>query len=330
MQNRDPFSSVAAHAWMAHVMGLATSFYERQLWSSPHAAQARALLRSRRISDQTAKLFRLGFAPPGWERLQRYMAVQGVPLPALEQLGLVIARRRGSGYFDKFRARLIFPTTDAQRVISLAGRAIMPADQGPKYNRTKSTDLSRATPALFALDHASPQLARTGRALLVEGFFDAMSLHQAGLTATAALSGTSLSSEQIDRLARAGARSMTLLFDGDAGGRASAQRLAAHLYRAPLPCRLACCPDGQDPDQVVHALGAGGVAALFEAAREPADLMIDAVSVSAHASIEAKARVLQELLAALAQTSRRPSSMQVDRISLLFGISAATVRHELL
>src|SRR5471030_729834 len=245
----------ADYSWMPRILETVTSYFSHLLWTSPDAEPARALLAKRRISDESAKAFRLGFAPPGWETTHRNLRSEGIAVEQLELLGLAIARKKTSGHFDKFRSRLIFPITASHQVVALAGRTVLTNDPGPKYTRTLSTPLSRTTTALFGLDQAEVHVAATGMVLLVEGFIDAIVLHQHGLRATAALSGTALSDEEIALLARGGARSMALLFDGDAGGRAAARHLASRLRHAPLPSTIAFCPEGQDPDDVVRADG---------------------------------------------------------------------------
>ena len=198
--------------------------------------EALAYLRSRGLSEETIHRFGLGYAPPSFEGLTAHLRRKGIPLEGGVRAG-VLVEREGRVY-DRFRNRIIFPLKDALgRVVAFSGRVLGDASHSehkaePKYLNSPETPLFRKREVLFAYPEAKARL-REGRAILVEGLFDALALHQLGFEESVAVLGSSLSEEQALLLKKQGVRAVYLAFDRDeAGRRATLESLDREVVRS--------------------------------------------------------------------------------------------------
>ncbi|MBI2324400.1 MAG: DNA primase [Chloroflexi bacterium] len=248
----------------------AAHFYFRQALRGTEAGKAAAgYLAGRGIKLETVEKFGLGYAPSFPDGLLGYLRKKGYTDAEAVASGLVIDHERG--LFDRFRDRLMIPIRDGKgRVIAFAGRA-MRAAQPAKYMNSPSTPLFDKSATLFALDVAKAQVRRKSEAVIVEGQFDAISCHQAGLDNAVASMGTALTAGQYRILDDLKIDKAIVAFDGDAAGTASAEKrgreLAAivqrHVSRAGrrgsvatrtgLGVYVAALPEGMDPDQLARS-----------------------------------------------------------------------------
>jgi len=243
----------------------AARYFQYVLWSLPAGEPGRRLLAERGVADDLAHRFGVGFAPaggPGGNGLVRYLAAHDVSLADAAEAGL--ASRGGR---DLFRERLVFPIADERgRVLGFGGRALGGAI--PKYLNTPETGLYHKSTALFGLDQARDALRQRRLAVVVEGYFDVLAAHAAGVTNTVASSGTALTRDQVRILARH-ADHVVLCFDGDDAGRKAASRAVDLCAAESLPARIAVMPAGfKDPDEMVRRDPPGFAALVAEAAPE--------------------------------------------------------------
>lgn len=184
------------------VMGLTTSFYQHALYA-PQGREALAYLSEKRqMSKETIQKFQLGYAPAGWETLMGYLVQQKqIPVSLVEEAGLVVPRKTGNGFYDRFRDRLMIPINDTRgRVIAFGGRSL--GDEEPKYLNSPETELFNKSSVLFAMDHAREAISKSDQAIVVEGYFDAIALHQAGIEQAIATMGVALNADQMKQLLR--------------------------------------------------------------------------------------------------------------------------------
>ena len=190
--------------------------------SSTRSTRARRYLVERGLSEATARRFRLGYAPEGWDHLLGAARAEGYGPEALLGAGLVLPRQTGGGHYDRFRGRLIFPIADTQgRVIAFGGRAL--GAEEPKYLNSPETALYSKGQTLYALHQARETMSTTRRALLVEGYIDCLMAHQSGLGETVAVLGTALTPHHLGLLRRY-ADEVVLFFDADRAGAEAARR----------------------------------------------------------------------------------------------------------
>lgn len=243
----------------------ATEFFERALWVSDAGEKARQYLFQRQISHATARRFRLGYALPAWDALLRTATEASLSVPELLRAGLVQRTRSGDHYIDRFRDRLMFPICNAQGdVIGFGGRALGEGE-GAKYLNTPETPLFQKRKCLYALHLAIPALREKGYALLVEGYMDAIALHQAGFTNTVATLGTALTAETVQTLRRYTQR-VLVAYDSDSAGLNAVLRGAELFREHDLEVRFIALPEGYDPDSFLREHGAAAFRPLVEGA----------------------------------------------------------------
>ncbi|MBO9622781.1 MAG: DNA primase [Sphingomonas sp.] len=225
-------------------------------------AEARAVLRKRGISEETARSFGLGFAPDSRGKLKEALKSYGDAM--LVEAGLLIAVDDKDPY-DRFRGRLMIPIRDARgRTIAFGGRII--GDGEPKYLNSPETPLFDKGRTLYNLDRAQAAARKANRIIAVEGYMDVIALAQAGFGEAVAPLGTALTEHQLERLWRM-AEVPLLCFDGDAAGQKAALRAAHRALPMLQPGRslaFVTLPDGLDPDDLVRSKGAAAFEALLK------------------------------------------------------------------
>lgn len=254
------------------IVSVAAKFYEHALYQ-PDGEQALTYLREeRKLKDETIKHFLLGYAPEGWQTLYCYLVEQKrYPVNLVEQAGLVVPRKGGSGYYDRFRDRLIVPIHDAQnRLIGFGGRTLN-ADAKPKYLNSPETELFDKGRTLYGLDKAKAAIAKQDRAIVVEGYFDVIALHAAGITCAVASLGTALNAGQVKQLLKyTESKQIVFNFDADSAGVRAAERgigeVADMAYRGDVQLRILNIPDGKDPDDYLRVHTPEEYIALADAA----------------------------------------------------------------
>ena len=244
---------------------LAARYFEYVLWDLPAGEPGRRLLAERQVDAALARRFRVGFAAPGGaagDSLVRWLAARGAQPGEAAEAGL--ASRGGR---DLFRNRLVFPIADERgQVLGFGGRAL--GDATPKYLNTPETGLYHKSTALFGIDQAREGLRESRVAVVVEGYFDVLAAHAAGVGNAVASSGTALTREQVRILARHADRAV-LCFDGDSAGRRAAARAVELCSADGLPARIAVMPPGiKDPDEMVRRDPQGFAHLIAEAAPE--------------------------------------------------------------
>lgn len=231
----------------------ATDFFRRCLRDPRLGAAAQAYLAERGIDEAASEHFRLGYAPADWRALGDHLARKGVSMELALELGLVARQPRAGGFYDRFRHRLVCPVIlSGGEVAGFSARRLDDADEkaGAKYINSPESPVYKKSRLLFGVHRARDAFRRTGRAVLVEGNFDVISLHQAELEETVAPLGTALTEEQVDQLRRL-AGEVVLVYDGDRAGRAATLKAVEALVAADVGARIASLPGGEDPDSLV-------------------------------------------------------------------------------
>jgi len=237
------------------ISALTANFYEHALRQTQGEEPLAYLKSERQLSEETIQQFQLGYAPQGWEALYSYLVEQkNYPAQLVEQAGLIVPRKNGgSGYYDRFRNRIMIPIRDTQgRVIGFGGRAL--GDEQPKYLNSPETELFDKGKTLFALDTAKTAISKADRAVVVEGYFDAIALQAAGISNAVASLGTALSLNQVRQLLRyTDSKQIILNFDADKAGTQAAERAIGEIeklaYQGEVQLRVLNIPDGKDADE---------------------------------------------------------------------------------
>ena len=242
---------------------LAGEFYRRVLESDEAGAAGRSYLERRGVTPETAGIYRLGFAPAGWDNLAKFLQKKGISPEQAEKLGL-LRKKDGGGYYDTFRNRLLFTISDLHgRAIGFGGRVM--DDSLPKYINSPESAIYRKSEVLFGLDLAKKGMREKGGAIIVEGYFDHLALYTAGFTNVVATCGTALTAPHLKILRRYAER-VYMLFDGDDAGRKATLRSMELFLEEGFPARVIEVPSGDDPDTFIRREGAAAFEPLMESA----------------------------------------------------------------
>jgi DNA primase len=258
---------------------VAAEFYAEQLMG-PDAAAARAFLAERSFDRADAELFGVGFAPKGWDALQRHLQGRGFTQAELVASGLMSQGQRG--IYDRFRGRVMWPIRDVTgAVIGFGARRLFEDDQGPKYLNTPETSLYKKSHVLYGIDLAKREIAKGKRVVVVEGYTDVMAAHLSGVTTAVATCGTAFGADHAkvvrrllgDTTAGGGMQlasggtvggEIIFTFDGDAAGQKAAERAYGEDQRFFAQTYVAVADGGMDPCDLRMAKGPEAVRALVD------------------------------------------------------------------
>jgi DNA primase len=257
---------VAAHA-------AAAEFYAAQLLT-PGGRPAREFLAQRGFDREAAQRYGCGLAPDAWDTLARHLRQRGFTPPELITAGLAREGRSGS-LIDRFRRRLLWPIRDISGdVIGFGARKLFDDDDGPKYLNTPETPFYKKSHVLYGIDQAKREIAKQGKAVIVEGYTDVMACHLAGVPTAVATCGTAFGADHVGVLRRllmdtdTFAGEIIFTFDGDAAGQRAALRAFEDDQKFVAQTFIAVGPDNMDPCELRLAKGDVAVRDLV-ARREP-------------------------------------------------------------
>jgi len=305
--------------------------YQRILLEHESGEAGRAYLATRALKPETIKDFQVGFAPDRFDALEKWAQQKKIPLELMEQAGLMVKSDKRSGYYDRFRNRLMFPIRDeAGRVIGFSGRAIVKDEKSGKYVNSPETPLFHKSRVLFAIDKARRAMADSRVAIVCEGQIDAIRCHEAGLANVVASQGTALTSDHA-RMIRRYADEVILVLDADAAGQKAALKSSAAFIAEELSVRVASLPAGEDPDSLVRDHGAEALRSRVADAVSALDFLIDVMAsrenLKEEAGLMRTARAVQSLIA------HAPGAVQRDRMvqraAERLGLSTAALRRDL-
>jgi DNA primase len=247
----DEESALKAAVYEMHE--LAGQLFQQMLASSGGAA-AREYVAKRAITPEAQEEFGLGFVDRSGQTLVRAFQKRNYTPQQMEASGLVMSRQDGSGFFDRFRGRLMFPIhNESGKIIAFAGRAMSPDDE-PKYMNSPETAIYRKSYVLYNLNRSRKHIRQVDHSILVEGYMDVIGLHQAGVYETVASCGTALTDHQVRSLRRHSDK-IVVNFDPDAAGSTAAERSVQMLLEEGLHVRVLQLQGGLDPDDFVQEHG---------------------------------------------------------------------------
>ncbi len=236
------------------ILASATSFYQHTLRQSSGTLALEYLTTERGLTEETLQKFKLGYAPAGWDTIYNYLVEhKGYPVQLVEKSGLIVLKNSGNNYYDRFRNRLMIPISDLQgRIIGFGGRTL--TDEQPKYLNSPETELFNKGQILFGLDHAYKSIIKEDKVIIVEGYFDAIALHQSGINNVVASLGTALSLHQIKQgLKYSDSKEIILNFDADKAGIKATDKAINEMlnltYKGQIRLRIINIPDGKDADE---------------------------------------------------------------------------------
>jgi DNA primase len=257
-------------------------------------------LLKRGMTKKTIDAFKLGFAPDGWDHLINHLRSRKKSLEMALLAGLIVARKRGVGFYDRFRNRIVFPIFNAQnQTVGFGGRVM---DDGlPKYLNSPETPVYSKSRSLYGLHQARQQCRAKKTVYVVEGYFDLLAMHQFGFENTVATLGTSLTAEHVQILkgfVGEGGQAV-LVYDSDQAGIKAAQRSVAVFQKGLLAARILVLPKGHDPDSFLMANGPADFSMAAEQAMGMIGFMVESAVDKHGLSIDGKVRIVNDLKAAI-------------------------------
>jgi DNA primase len=301
----------------------------RKTLKGPEGKAARDYLSQRGVGSEAVERFQLGYALAEWDGLVREITRLGLAPRQIEAAGLALPRQGGRGYYDRFRDRLMIPICDSTgKIVGFGGRAL--GEQQPKYINSPETPVYKKGVHLYGLHLASRAIRETRVALVVEGYFDAISLHSAGFPQTVASLGTALTADQVALLRRY-ADKVTLIFDPDPAGIQAAWRGLELLVAEELGVGVVILPHGKDPDTFARESGKDALLTQIAAAQDVVDFLLsraeERTGLRGVDDQAAAARQVLRLIALMPEGVRRAKYIQ--KLAERLGVSEGSVMAEL-
>lgn len=270
----------------------ALSFFREQLKHPEHGLQARKYLKEREVAEEMIERFELGFAPDAWDQLANFLRRKGIAAEDAAAVGLIAPREKGEGSYDRFRNRVMCPVRNAVgKAVAFSGRLL--TGDGPKYINSPESDVFHKSRTFYGLHLAGKEIGKQNAALVCEGNFDVISLHQFGFPVAVAALGTAFTADHAALMERY-TKNATFVFDGDeAGQKAMVRLLDVYLEREEQP-RVVVLPTGEDPDSFLKDKGAKSLTRLVEKAISLLDFTVDRIFTINGKSSEGMARGLEE------------------------------------
>lgn len=310
---------------------LARDFFHNCLTMTRMGERGKAYFAARGIRQETIEEFQLGYAPPAWDKLSTAFLKRGIKQEFLLASGLCAERKQGGGLYDRFRGRVIIPIADERgRVVGFGGRVL--DDSTPKYLNTPETVLFNKRKLFFGLDRSHRAIQQEGRAIVVEGYMDAISVFDAGVHNVVASLGTAFTPEHAKKLLHY-APEICFCYDSDEAGQKATIRALSIVRDTGARVRVIVVPDGKDPDEFIRKHGADAFRALVEKALPLVEYRLRYVlSHTNYDTLDGKVKALHEMMPVLAGIREAAVRSEYERrlaqtLMLDEGIVRSELRH---
>ncbi|WDP88348.1 MAG: DNA primase [Desulfobacter sp.] len=277
------------------------AFYSEKMEESRADTGVKGYLERRGMTAETIETFKLGYSPDDWDAVVTLFKKEKLSRNIAVNSGLVLPRKSGNGFYDRFRNRLMFPIFDINMQVAGFGGRVM--DDGmPKYMNSPETPVYSKSRILYGLHAAKTECRKQGKVFIVEGYFDFLSLFQHGIKNTVASLGTALTREHV-RILKGYAGQMVLVFDSDDAGVNAAKRSIDIFVNEGIDTRILVLPGKNDPDSFVMSQGREAFLALADKAQTVLQFLLQLAMETHGASVEGRIKILDEMKGHLAQLS---------------------------
>lgn len=308
---------------------LAKDFFQACLLKSAYGKAPLDYLMRRGINEEIIARFQIGFSPPAWDKLSLALKQRGLSEELLIKAGLVLPREKGEGVYDRFRGRIMIPITDQRgRVVGFGGRVL--DDSQPKYLNSAESPVFNKRQLLFGFALAQKTIRQQASAIVMEGYMDVISAHQAGVENAVASLGTAFSQEQAKLLQREAAE-IVIAYDSDAAGRSATLRALEILRGSGAKVKVLTVPEGKDPDDFLRRNGGAAFKALIEEAPNLLEYQVAHAFEAGDAStLEGKVAIVGKVVQILATCDNEVEiNDYVIRLAQRLQIDESAVRSEL-
>lgn len=306
---------------------VALEYFKKQLLSSRYKHILNDyLINKRSITKEIIEEYSLGLAGEDWDGLINFASSKDLSPKDLFDSGLALYSEKNKSYFDRFRHRLMIPIFNlSQKPIAFGGRTLKKGEPAKYMNSPESSIYIKGN-VLYNLHLAKDHIKELGSAIITEGYFDVISLWQAGIKNVVASSGTAFTLQQARLLARF-TDNVCLFFDADSAGRKAAIRSIDSLYDAGLEVKVIIAPPGEDPDSIARDYGAEKINELIDSALDFIHFRIQDVDLR-ESGIIAREKLVKELGALgnkISDPTRR--SLFHTEASNVLGVDAELLRN---
>jgi len=305
----------------------AMDFFHSNLFRLPSGKQPMLYFKKRGISRETVEIFKLGYAPESWNNISNFFKKKKIPLDIAEKAGLIVKRENKSGFYDRFRNRIIFPIFNVNtHVIGFGGRVL--AEGLPKYLNSPETPIYNKSSSLYGLHRARLKCRETETVYMVEGYFDLLALHQNGIQNSVATLGTSITMDHVHILRNVIGKDgqVVLVFDSDDAGMKAALRSLGIFMNADVKANIMLLPSGHDPDSYLLEFGYESFLNIAKHAKSLISFLIDALIEKYGVNVEGKIRVISEMRETLASIDDNMArSLYIKELAERLGIEEIAV-----
>ena len=305
----------------------AARFYHTRLYA-PEGAAALQYATGRGMPKAVLTTFGIGYAPDSWTNLVDHLRKKGYTDQELKDSGLVTVSQKNGNLFDRFRDRLMFPIIDVRgNVIGFGGRIMKKDDNAAKYLNSPETLIFNKRKNLFALNLAKK--SKLGYLILVEGYMDAIALHQYGFDCAVASLGTALTPDGATLLSKY-TDQVVLIYDGDNAGQNATQRAIPILEKAGLKVKVLQMQGAKDPDEYLKKFGADKFRLLLEGSSNRIEYQLNAIAKKYDISVDDQKVQFVNECAALIATLDSPIKREIygKRVAEAASLSEKAVEME--
>lgn len=285
---------------------MAMDYYHWNLLHDSYGKQAMAYLQKRGMDPSIIDRFQLGYARNTWDGLRNYLQSKRVPVNLIEKSGLVIPKKSGTGHYDRFRERIVFPIYNLNKQVVGFGGRVLDASL-PKYLNSPETPVYSKSKLLYGMHLARNKCRETRTVYIVEGYFDLLALHQYGVENAGATLGTALTTEHIHMI-KGFAEKVILVFDADDAGIKASLRSVGIFIEKGMQARVMLLPKGHDPDSFMRKYGIEAFNETAAKSRSVITFIMESAQEKYGLSVDGKMRIIEELkmpLASIQDTGTR-------------------------
>lgn len=313
---RSPSSSGADKPALYETLLWAQELFHQTFLKDPTAAQARDYVRSRGLTDETVRQWKIGYHPNSWDWLQLQAKGKFSP-PQLLSARLIGEREGGQGHYDNFVDRVLFPIHNERGQPVAFGGRVYPGgvDTGKgKYWNSPESEVFQKRKMVYGFSQARDVIQKSRTALVVEGYTDCIACHQHGVKNVVATLGTALTELHVTVLKRF-AQKVVLLYDGDDAGQMNSERVIERLLAEDVDLRVLSLPGKLDPDDYLREEGGEALRTLVESAPEAWEFKLRVVERRYDGrTVDGRQRILEEMLTLLASAPRMSRNIREDLI----------------
>ncbi len=306
----------------------ALSYFKNRLKDPVAGKAARDYLLARGYPFGIVDAFSLGYAPAGWDSLLLHLKRKGYPEELAAEAGLVVERKDKSGYYDRFRNRIIFPIIDVTGAVVAFGGRVMD-DSQPKYLNSPETRVYHKGKVLYGLNRAKDACRRSGSIFVVEGYFDLIAMHAHGYENSVASLGTAFTGDHLKRI-QGLVKRVYLLFDSDEAGVKAASRCAPLFLSRAIEALVVLLPEGEDPDSFLASHGREAFDACVSEAMGLIPFLVKSGIKRYGAGPEGRLRLVEELVPVLCSIEDPVAlSVWIEQVADLIGIDEGSLRQRI-